>query len=395
MEIFEAFAGQAPPCRHREMCGGCSYQDVAYQDQLKEKTREVKNLLTGAGLDEELFSSLIPCPNQYRYRNKMEYTFGDEVKGGPLTLGMHKRKSFMSVTYAGECQIVPQEFNEILQATLDFCTDRHYSFYNKKTHEGLLRNLVLRKGFRTGEILVNIVTSSFGEFSADNFKDMILSLDCASSVAGVLHTVNDRVADAVTCDKMEILYGAAFYMEEIMKLRFKVNAFSFFQTNVAAAERLYADALQLIDSLNGKTVYDLYCGSGTITQALASSAAMAIGVEIDPDAVAAARENAALNHLTNCQFIQGDVLDKLADIRQKPDVIVLDPPRAGIHPKAMEMICSYGVPQIVYISCNPKTFIGNIPAAMEKGYKISRLSAYDNFPFTKHIEALCLLEKEI
>jgi len=394
MEDNIPVVGEFVACDHMENCGGCSYQGISYENQLKDKVGAVKGLLKVAGMELQIPLPIYPCPTQYRYRNKMEYSFGDEIKDGPLVLGMHKQKNFMAITYAGNCQIVPEEFNEILKATLIFCTEKKYTFYHKKSHAGLLRNLIIRKGFRTGEILINIVTSSQTEFLSEEYKDLILNLECATSVVGILHTINDNIADAVICDDLIVLYGRSYYVEMILGLSFKVGAFSFFQTNVTAAERLYKDAISLIDSLEGKTVYDLYCGTGTITQAIAEKAKMAIGVEIDKDAVIAASQNAKINNMSNCHFITGDVLKVLDEIEHIPDLIVVDPPRSGIHPKAMEKICAYGVPQIVYISCNPKTLIQNIPTAQTNGYKVAHIAIYDNFPFTKHIEMLCLLEKE-
>jgi 23S rRNA (uracil-5-)-methyltransferase RumA len=193
---------------------------------------------------------------------------------------------------------------------------------------------------------------------------------------------------------METLWGRDYYMEELLGLKFKVSAFSFFQTNILAIEKLYTEALALIREPEGKTVFDLYCGTGTITQTLALRAGKAIGVEIVEEAVEAARENAKLNGLENCEFIAGDVLKVLDDLVEKPDVIVLDPPRVGVHPKALEKIVNYGVKQIVYISCNPKTLVENLSFMQYYGYQVKTVKAFDNFPNTKHIESVVLLHKE-
>lgn len=381
------------PCTHMDTCGGCIFQGVTYEDQLKHKKNEIKVLLEQADINADILNDIQPSPCVYRYRNKMEYTFGNEVIEGPLELGMHRRKSFMSVTTIDQCQIVPNEFNEISKAVLDFCNQKNYDFYHKKSHKGLLRNLIIRKGFRTDELLVNIVTSSQSPFAEEEFRERILSLNCADSIVGVLWTINDHVADAVKCETQHILYGRPYYNEILMGLDFKVGAFSFFQTNVVAVERLFTDALSMIDSLDGKTVFDLYCGTGTITQAVAKSAALAVGVELSPESVSDARENAELNGLGNCEFIEGDVLKVLDELKYKPDLIIVDPPRSGIHPKAMDKICAYGVNQIVYVSCNPKTMIQNIPTAKIYGYEITNFQAYDNFPFTKHVETVALMSR--
>jgi 23S rRNA (uracil-5-)-methyltransferase RumA len=380
-------------CKHNDGCGGCIYQEIPYQEQISLKGREVLRLLDEKKIDYGKYLGIEGSPARTAYRNKMEYTFGDEIKNGEMTLGMHKKGRFMSIVTVDECQLVDPDFNAILRGTLEFCVDRGYDYYHKKSHIGLLRNLIIRKGERTGELLVNLVTSSQREFDGDGFTSMIRALQLQNTVAGVLHTVNDNVADFVHCEKLNILWGRDYYMEEIMTLKFKVSAFSFFQTNILAIEKLYTEALSLIRDLDGKTVFDLYCGTGTITQTLALRAKKVIGVELVEEAVEAARENARLNGLDNCEFIAGDVLEVLDRIEEKPDVIVLDPPRVGVHPKALEKILNYGVNQIIYISCNPKSLVENLSFAQYYGYKTVSVKAYDNFPNTKHIECVVLLSK--
>ncbi|MBQ5436915.1 MAG: 23S rRNA (uracil(1939)-C(5))-methyltransferase RlmD [Firmicutes bacterium] len=379
-------------CPSADLCGGCSYQGVPYELQLKNKEGEVRGYLKNSGFSPDILTGIKPCPVIAGYRNKMEYTFGNEQKGGELRLGMHRKKSFISVTDGSCCQIVPEDFNTLVRMTLDLCLERGYVQYSKKFHTGLLRNLILRRGMRTGELLVNIVTSSETAFDEEGFLSMVMGAPLSSIVCGVLHTVNDDPSDAVNVQDMRILWGRDWYMEEIMGLRFKVGAFSFFQTNVDAAERLYRDALDLIPGIEGKTVYDLYCGTGTISQAMALKAKMVYGVEIVEEAVIAARENAALNGLDNCRFVADDVQNALSGLPEPPDVIVVDPPRSGIMPKALSQILSYKVPQILYISCNPKTMAENLRAAVLSGYRPSGVTAYDNFPFTRHTECVCLLE---
>ena len=380
-------------CKHNEHCGGCIYQEIPYQDQIILKGKEVLRLLEEKNISYEKYLGIEGSPKQLAYRNKMEYTFGDEIKDGEMTLGMHKKGRFMSIVTVGECQLVDQDFNEILKATLDFCNKKGYAFYHKKTHQGLMRNLIVRKGEHTGELLVNVVTSSQKEFDEADFAETLKALSLQNKLVGILHTINDNVADFVYCDKLDIIWGRDYYMEEIMGLKFKVSAFSFFQTNILAIEKLYTEALSLIKDLDGKTVFDLYCGTGTITQTLALRAKKAIGVEIVEEAVEAAKENARLNGLDNCEFIAGDVLQVLDQLSDKPDVIVLDPPRVGIHPKALEKIINYGVKQIVYISCNPKSLVENLSFMQYYGYQVKSLKTFDNFPNTKHTEVVCLLEK--
>ena len=380
-------------CPHREFCGGCIYQDVPYEKQLEEKEREVLRLLEAKGVTPEKIDSIEGCPSAFCYRNKMEYTFGDFVKDGEMTLGMHRKKNFMSIVTVDSCQLVDPDFNIILKAVLDFSVEKGYTFYHKRSHSGLLRNLIIRKGIRTGELLVNIVTTSEKGFDEERFTEMLLSLTLDNNIVGILRTYCDSLADAVVPDSLKILYGRDYYMEKLLGLDFKVSAFSFFQTNVEAAERLYTEALALVDSFEGKKAFDLYCGTGTISQVLALKAKEVLGIELVEEAVGAARENAALNGLDNCRFIAGDVFKILNEVSDKPDVIVVDPPRVGIQPKALDKIISYGVKEIIYISCNPKTLAENLRYLDYYGYKCRYLKPFDNFPMTKHTECIALLSK--
>lgn len=380
-------------CRDSNVCGGCVYQGVSYEEQLKNKAGEVRGLLDKKDINYGQLLDIEPAPDRYHYRNKMEYTFGDVEKNGPTTLGMHKKKHFMSIITVDQCQLVHDDFNTVLRGVLDFVIEKGYSHYHKKNHRGLMRHLIVRRGVRTGELLVNVVTSSEEGFDEDAFVEMIKSLPLESNVVGILRTINDRLADAVYCDELRVLDGRDYYMEEIMGLKFKVSAFSFFQTNVEAVENLYSYAIDLIDDFSNKTAFDLYCGTGTITQTLAKNAGNVIGIELVEEAVEAAKANAALNGLDNCEFIAGDVFEVLKTVEEKPDVIVVDPPRVGIKPDALDKIIGYGVDQIVYISCNPKTLTENLYYMQYYGYDVVSVKPFDNFPGTKHTEAVALLQK--
>ena len=381
-------------CPHSEFCGGCIYQGIDYADQLAEKEKQVRELLEKKSVQPDRIDTIEGCPSRYSYRNKMEYTFGDFVKDGEISLGMHRKKNFMSIVTVDCCQLVDPDFNVILRAVLDFVKERNYPFYHKKTHKGMMRNLIIRKGVRTKELLVNIVTSSEPGFDEEAFVQMLLGLELHNQIVGILRTVNDNLADAVNCDELRTLWGRDYYMEKILGLDFKVSAFSFFQTNVEAVERLYTEALALADSFEGKTVFDLYCGTGTISQVLALKAKKVLGIELVSEAVDAARENAEANGLANCSFIAGDVFEVLKNVEEKPDVIVVDPPRVGIQPKALDKIIAYDVPEIVYISCNPKTMADNLKYAEYYGYDCKYLKPFDNFPMTKHVETVVLMSRE-
>lgn len=380
-------------CRDSNICGGCVYQGVPYEDQLKNKFGEVRSLIDKKDIRYGELLDIEPAPSRYHYRNKMEYTFGDMEKNGPTTLGMHKKKHFMSIITVDQCQLVHDDFNTVLRGVLDFVTEKGYSHYHKKNHRGLMRHLIVRRGVRTGELLVNVVTSSEEGFDEDAFVEMLKALPLENKLVGVLRTINDRLADAVYCDELRILDGRDYYMEEIMGLKFKVSAFSFFQTNVEAVENLYSYAIDLIDDFSNKTAFDLYCGTGTITQTLAKKAGKVIGIELVEEAVEAAKANAALNGLDKCEFIAGDVFEVLKTVEEKPDVIVVDPPRVGIKPDALDKIIGYGVEQIVYISCNPKTLTENLYYMQYYGYDVVSVKPFDNFPGTKHTEAVALLQK--
>ncbi len=398
-------------CPHREFCGGCIYQGVSYEEQLKTKENEVLELLEKKGVVPERIDKIEGCPSQYGYRNKMEYTFGDFVKDGETTLGMHRKKNFMSIVTVDQCQLVDEDFNKILRGTLDFVNEKGYRFYHKRSHQGLMRNLIVRKGIRTGELLINIVTTSDSvpdsmtdsvsesvtdteSFNESEYVERLIGLDLNNQIVGILRTVNDNIADAVNCEELRILWGRDYYREKILGLDFKVSAFSFFQTNVEAVERLYTEALALVDSFEGKTAFDLYCGTGTISQILALRAKKALGIELVAEAVESAKANAKLNNLVNCDFIAGDVFEVLKSVDEKPDVIVVDPPRVGIQPKALDKIISYGVEEIIYISCNPKTLVENLKYMEYYGYKCKYLKPFDNFPMTKHIETICLMSRK-
>ena len=382
-------------CPQNDFCGGCLYQGVSYDEQLRIKEKQVEDLLAEYSIKPQEHLGFQPSPLIYRYRNKMEYTFGDLVKGGETTLGLHQKGHFMNIVTTDECQLVDNDFNIILAEVLAFAKTNDYKHYNKKQHQGILRHLVIRKGERRGELLVNLVTSSQGNFDEGAFLEMLLNLtsQLQGTLVGILRTINDNVADTVASEETRILFGRDYYGEELMGLTFEVGAFSFFQTNVVAAENLYKESLAMIPDKKDKIFFDLYCGTGIITQALAQEGKKAIGIEIVADAVHFAKKNAEKNKLDNCEFIEGDVLKLIDSIEEKPDIIVMDPPRNGIHPKALSKIMALNVPEILYISCNPKTMMNNLVALKQEGYQVAKFKAYDNFPFTKHTEAVALLTK--
>ena len=406
MEVLEHSKEERPEeaCVHSGLCGGCLYQGLPYEEQLKIKREQVKRLLDQVtDPDTYEFQGIEGSPISAGYRNKMEFSFGDETKGGPLALGMHKRGSFYDIVTTPECQIVHRDFCRILEATREFFENAGVPFYRKLQHMGYLRHLLVRRAVKTGEILVVLVTTSqkecfggeAGERQAlETWKERVLQLSLEGKMAGILHTCNDSLADVVRSDRTEILYGGDWFYEELLGLRFKITPFSFFQTNSLGAEVLYEKVRSYIGDTKDKVVFDLYSGTGTIAQILAPVAKQVVGVEIVEEAVEAARENAKLNGLDNCQFLAGDVLKVVDELKEKPDLIVLDPPRDGIHPKALGKIIDFGVERMVYVSCKPTSLVRDLIVLQERGYRVEKVCCVDMFPETGNCETVVLLTQK-
>lgn len=415
LEVLERSAKEQPEaaCIHAGECGGCTYQTLPYEEQLAMKASQVKKLIDDVIVPENTdyeFLGIKASPRQQEYRNKMEFSFGDAYKGGPLALGMHKRGSFYDIVDVPECRIVDDDFHTVLTVTLDYFKERNLPYYHKLRHTGYLRHLLVRKAVKTGEILVDLVTTTqiaegWEEALLAGWKDVLCAAAYQGTLTGVLHTRNDSVADTVKNEGTDVLFGQDHFYEELLGLRFQITPFSFFQTNSLGAEVLYETAREFIgDALpsgtdadvaeHGKVVFDLYSGTGTIAQMLAPVAKKVIGVEIIPEAVKAAKENAKLNGLANCEFIAGDVLKVIDEIEEKPDYIVLDPPRDGIHPKALEKIIRYGVPQMVYISCKPTSLARDLEVLQARGYEVKKVCCVDMFPATVHVETVILLSRK-
>ena len=389
-------------CPHFNICGGCSYISMPYEESLKIKENQVRELLEPVLSKQQSVCQIEPIrqsPVYYGYRNKMEFTFGDEVKDGPLALGMHKKGSFYDSVTVDGCRLVDDDYSAILRETLYYFEEKKTPFYHRYTHEGYLRHLLVRRASRTGEILAALVTTTQQEVDLESWKERLLSLPLNGKFAGILHITNDSMSDAVKCDSSEILYGRDYFYEELLGLKFRISTFSFFQTNTCGAEVLYETAREYVGSLvkeEGKPdsiVYDLYSGTGTIAQLMAPVAKKVIGVEIVEEAVVAARENAKQNGLENCEFIAGDVLKVLDEIEEKPDFIILDPPRDGVHPKALSRIIGYGVEKLVYISCKPTSLARDLEIFIANGYEVQRCVPVDQFPWTTGIETVVLLSK--
>ncbi len=429
LEVLEPGADEiTPPCPQFGSCGGCLYLNLPAEKELLLKEQQLRDLFRGADPESESwYEGILESPVTAEYRNKMELTFGDERKDGPLTLGMHRRGSFYDVTNAEECRIIDRDFRTLIGATREYWAGCGAPFYHRLRQQGYLRHLLIRKGMKTGEILADLVTTTqtagllraqeeSGEAEAEaclerekellrGWKEHILSLDYEGHITGILHTKNDSAADVVADQGTEILFGKGEFEEELLGLRFTVTPFSFFQTNSSGAELLYETARKMISEAVGEqkaeegsgadrrkpVIYDLYCGTGTISELVAPVAEKVIGVEIVEEAVHAARENAVRNRISNCEFIAGDVLKVIDGIEEKPDFIILDPPRDGVHPKALPKILRYGVPCILYISCKPTSLARDLPIMRELGYVPVRGISVNQFPKTANVETIVLL----
>ena len=437
----------APDCEYFGRCGGCRYRDIPYEEQLKKKAKEVTGLFAETfgepkpenpeGLWE--FEGIMPSPLINGYRNKMEFSFGDERKNGPLALGLHKKKSFYDIVNLRSCLICPEDMNIIRNAVLDHFAplyeEGRVDYVRQKTHIGYLRHLLIRRAENTGQILICLVTASPSkseklkaeeeEGIINGFVSAVLSIEdkLSGSIAGICHIYNDALSDVVKSDRTDILYGRDYIYEEICGLKFKISVFSFFQTNSLGAEVLYgsaedyakgcgfgkaegtADISGPAEGAPGKAssgvpesrpvIFDLYCGTGTISQLMSPAASEVYGIEIVEEAVSAAKENAALNSIENVHFIAGDVMKILCGEEGKnlprPDLIILDPPREGVHPKALGKILEYGCENIIYISCKAKSLASELPAFKNAGYDLVKAMCVDMFPATANVETVVLM----
>ena len=385
---------QQPPCPHFGLCGGCTLQTLSYEAQLRLKERHVRELLEPVICAKDaVWEPIVASPEIWGYRNKMEFSFGDEYRDGPLALGLHKKGSFYDIVTTSECQIVDADFRAILTATLLYAKEAGLSYYHKMRHEGYLRHLLVRKAKKTGEILVALVTTGSETPDLSAWVQSLRGLCLQGTLVGVLHTQNNAVGDVIRNDHTTVLYGKDFFTEHLLGLSFTISPFSFFQTNSSGAEALYSVVREMVGDKKDRIVFDLYSGTGTIAQLLALVAGQVVGVELVPEAVEAAKENAVLNGLQNCRFLAGDVLKVLDEISERPDFIVLDPPRDGIHPKALKKILDYGVEKMIYISCKPTSLARDLQVMQEQGYCVERIRCVDMFAWNCNVETVILLSK--
>lgn len=384
-----------PGCPRVDECGGCMYQKLDYNQELNYKLESLRKLYEDLPFDKyKLFIN--PAPSPQAYRNKMEYTFGDEIKDGPLTLGLHKKNRFYEIIDNFSCNIVNPDFDTIRQEAMFFFDSKGLKAYHKIRQTGALKFLIVRYSFYKNEFMLNLVTKESEEISQDLLDEFVahmLLVSIGGKIVSIFHTISNSTADAVVPEKITKIFGQDHITESLLDLEFRISPFSFFQPNPVGADKLFAKALEYAGPIKDKVVYDLYCGTGTISQIFAKKAKEVIGIEIVEEAVDKARENAALNQLSNCKFIAGDVLEEISKLDKSPDLIVLDPPREGIHPKAIDKILALNSNRVVYVSCNPKTQVRDLHEFVKAGYKIEKLEFFDQFPRTAGVEAVALIAR--
>lgn len=382
------------PCPHFGVCGGCSSQNLTYEKQLELLSDEVCELFEDKDIPMGMYLGVKGSENIWEYRNKMEFTFGDLEKGGELTLGMHMKGKSFGVLTVDNCMIVDEDFRKVLTVTVEYFRKQNLPYYRVMKREGYLRHLVVRKASNTGELMVNLVTTTQIDFDLSGYTELLKSQTYKGKLVSVLHTENNSFSDAVVPEKVNILYGRDYIIEELLDLKFKISPFSFFQTNSRGAESLYSIVRDFMGNGDNKVVFDLYCGTGTIGQIAAHNAKKVIGLELIEEAVEAAKENAKLNGLDNCEFIAGDVAETIKQVKVKPDIIILDPPRSGVSPKALDYVIKFNAKEIIYVSCNPKTMVDNLETLLAAGYKVEKSKVKDMFPNTPHAETVVRLIKK-
>jgi len=393
VELVEPSAERVDaPCAHFPACGGCRFQDLAYDAQLEAKQEQVREALRRiGGIAEPPVERIVPAESQFFYRNKLEYSFTATPDGSAL--GFHRAGRWDEVLEIEKCWLTTDLGNAIRGAVRDWAREERLEAYDRAEHTGYLRHLVVREGRNTAQVLVQLVTAAGERFDRDEFVEVLRRFP---EVRSIHWAVNETPAE-VTNLPTTLLWGDDAIEEELCGLRFRVRPNAFLQTNTAMAERLYALAGEFAGLSGGETVYDLYCGIGTIGLTLASSALTVWGVDASEESVACALENAELNGITNAAFFAGEAADSLAELSEragKPDVVVVDPPRAGLSNKAVRRLGRLEAPKIVYVSCNPTTLAGNVKElAASWGYRLERVRPVDMFPHTPHVESVSLLTR--
>ena len=380
------------PCPHFGVCGGCRTQDLAYDVQVAEKERQVRDALVRIGrFENPPMEPIVPAASVYGYRNKLEYSFTSTPEG--IDLGFHRAGRWDEVIGIDVCLLTTDLGNEIRRAVRDWAREEALEPYDQAGGSGYLRHLVVREGRNTGQALVVLVTAPGDRFEAGYFVDVLRRFP---EVRSIHWAINDTPAEQTNLPT-KLLWGEEAIEEEILGLRFRVRASAFLQTNTEMAGRLYELAREYAALTGTENVYDLYCGTGTIGLALANRAASVWGLEISEEAVACAIENAELNGIANARFFAGNVGQTVEELREEagePDVVVVDPPRAGLAGKALRRTGALGASRIVYVSCNPTTLASDLQVLRDDyGYALERCRPVDMFPHTPHVESVSALRR--
>lgn len=377
-------------CKHFGPCGGCTWQDLYYPEQLKFKQKQVQDALVRIGklTDFSINPMVGMSPEPWYYRNKMEYTFGYDPQD-QLILGQHRSGHWDQLVDIETCWLQSPTSNKILNLCKEFARKHGLTAYSNKTHQGLLRHLVIREGKNTGEVMVNLVTSG-EDFPQVHELVQVLTAQ-VPEITSIVLNVNRRVGETSQGQEEKVLWGRPTIREIINGLQFEISANSFFQTNTWQAERLYRFVLNMAEVHKGSIVWDLYCGTGAIALHLAPLVKEVHGVELNPIAVENAQLNAQKNRIENVFFHCGEVKKVLRTLPFYPDLIVVDPPRDGLNRKVIQAMVDKGPSQIIYVSCNPTTLARDLKDICEAGYKISQVQPIDMFPHTYHIETVVSL----
>jgi 23S rRNA (uracil1939-C5)-methyltransferase len=380
------------PCEHYPACGGCRFQDLAYEAQLEAKESQVADALRRlAGIADPPLEAAVPAESPFHYRNKMEYSFTDTPEG-PAP-GLHRAGRWDEVLEIERCWLTSDLGNAIRNAVRDWAREEGLSAYDQAEETGYLRHLVIREGRNTGQALVQLVTAPGERFETGYLVEVLRRFP---EVRSIHWAVNDSPAEVTNLPTV-LLWGDEAIEEEVGGLRFRVRPNAFLQTNTRMAESLYALAVEYAALTGSETVWDLYCGIGTIGLTLARDAFAVWGIDVSEESVACALENAELNGIANSAFYAGnvgEVVDELLDRSGAPDLVVVDPPRAGLAGKALRRLGRVGAARIVYVSCNPTTLAADAKRLRDDwGYALVRARPVDMFPHTPHIETVSLLER--
>jgi 23S rRNA (uracil1939-C5)-methyltransferase len=390
VEVLEAGPGRvAARCAHFGVCGGCAWQDLDYAEQVRHKAAQVDDALRRLGKIEIELEPIVPAAEQYGYRNKLEYSWANGPDGP--SLGFHRAGRWDELVPVETCHIASPAGNEVRRAFERWAREAGLAVYDSTTGEGYLRHLVVREGAHTGQLLAMLVTAPGTVPEAERLQAAV-----PESVVGVVHAENPGLAEATAGLSGSPLFGADRYEELVGGLRLAVTAGAFMQTNTVMSERLYELAIEYAGLTEADVAWDLYCGAGAIGLLAASRAGTVVGIEIADESVERARENAERNGIGNIEFVAGDVAKSVAPLLERaprPDVVFVDPPRAGLTPKAVKRLLEIGPERIVYVSCNPTTLAPNVRSLIDAGYELVRARPVDMFPHTPHIECVALLRR--